>query len=124
MQKNIKIGESEWYVMKALWDNNPLSGAQIVERVAKETDLSQSTIHTMIRRLHKKGAVRGVKQEVMLYSPAIKREEAERMEAASFIKRVYEGSAQSMVTCFIKDSRLSDDDIKELRRLLDERERK
>jgi BlaI family penicillinase repressor len=124
MAENIKIGESEWYVMKALWENAPLSGAQIVERLSRETDWSQSTIYTMIRRLHQKGAICAKKEEVTLYSPVVTQEEAERQEASSFVKRVYEGSVQMMVQGFLKDNRLTQQDIRELKKLLEEREGK
>ena len=124
LSENIKIGESEWYVMKALWEQSPLTGAQIVERVGRDTDWSQSTIYTMVRRLHAKGAIRADKQEVMRYYPEITQQEAEKEETASFIKRVYEGSVQMMVKGFLNDNRLTEEDIQELKRMLEERERK
>jgi len=123
MNTTTRIGEGEWYVMKALWENAPLSAAQIVERVARETDWSQSTIHTMIRRLHKKGAIAGEKQEVMIYSPLIPKQEAEKQETTSFLKRVYEGSAQMLVKGFLNNSQLTQEEILELKRLLEEKER-
>ena len=123
MKSNIKIGEGEWYVIKALWESAPFSGAQIVERVEKETDWSQSTIYTMIRRLHAKGVIKGDNQDVMLYAPVISRQEAEKEETETFIKRVYAGSVQMMVKGFIKENKLSEEDIRELRSLLDQKER-
>lgn len=118
-----KIGEGEWYVMKALWESAPLSGAQIVERVSRETGWSQSTIHTMIRRLHAKGAIAGEKQDVMMYRPLVMRREAELKETASFIQRVYEGSAKMLVKCFIDNGELTKEEIAELKKLLSEKER-
>lgn len=117
-----KIGESEWYVMKALWENAPLSGNDIVKSVNKYTDWSQSTILTMVRRLVKKKAI-GVKQEkVMMYYPLISQEETVRLEADMFVKRVYEGSVNMMVKGFLENGELSEQEITALKKMLDEME--
>jgi BlaI family penicillinase repressor len=123
MQGTPKIGEGEWYVMKALWESAPLTAREIVERVARETDWSESTIHTMIRRLHAKGAIAGSKRDVMVYTPLIPKQEAEKQETASFLKRVYEGSVEMLVRGFIKNGDLTKEEIEELKKLLEEKER-
>ena len=66
-----KIGEGEWYVLKALWENAPLSGNDIVRAVSRDTDWSQSTILTMVRRLVKKKAVGVLQRSVMMYYPLV-----------------------------------------------------
>lgn len=117
-----KIGESEWYVMKALWEKAPLSGNDIVKSVSKHTDWSQSTILTMVRRLVKKKAI-GIKQEkVMMYYPLINEHETVRLEADMFLKRVYEGSVNMMVKGFLENGKLSKQEIKALKKVLDEME--
>lgn len=117
-----KIGESEWYVMKALWEKAPLSGNDIVNSVSKHTDWSQSTILTMIRRLVKKKAI-GIKQEkVMMYYPLINEHETVRLETDMFLKRVYEGSVNMMVKGFLENGKLSKQEIKALKKVLDEME--
>lgn len=114
-----KIGESEWYVMKALWERSPLSGSDIIKAVITETDWSQSTILTMVRRLVKKKAV-GVQQRgVMMYYPLIEESEVKRIETDMFIKRVYEGSVNMLVKGFLESGNLSKEELEELKKLLD-----
>lgn len=115
-----KVGESEWFVLKALWERSPLSGSEIVEEVSRDTDWSQSTILTMVRRLVKKKAI-GVKSEdVMKYYPLVEESELKRIETDQFVKRVYKGSANVLLKNFLETGRLSDKEIEELKKLLDE----
>jgi BlaI family penicillinase repressor len=114
-----KIGESEWYVMKALWERSPLSGSDIIKAVITETDWSQSTILTMVRRLVKKKAV-GVRQEgVMMYYPLVEESEVRRIETDMFLKRVYKGSVNMLVKGFLESGDLSKEELDELKKLLD-----
>ena len=115
-----KIGESEWYVMKALWEKAPLSGNDIVKGVSRETDWSSSTILTMLRRLVSKNAV-GVKQEnVMMYYPLLDESEAVRTETDQFVKRVYQGSVNLLVKNFLEAGELSEKEIEALKKMLDD----
>jgi len=118
-----KIGESEWYVLKALWERSPLSGNDIVKAVSAHTHWSQSTILTMLRRLVKKKAVGAEQQSVMMYFPLIKESEVVRLETDMFLNRVYKGSVNLLVKGFLENGSLSEQDIEELQRLIDEKKR-
>ena len=114
-----KIGESEWYVMKALWEHAPLSGSDIIKAVSVETDWSQSTILTMVRRLVQKNAI-GVEQgKVMMYYPLVEEKEVKRIETDMFLKRVYKGSVGMLVKGFLESGELSEKELEELKKLLD-----
>jgi BlaI family penicillinase repressor len=114
-----KIGESEWYVMKALWERSPLSGSDIIKAVSAETDWSQSTILTMVRRLVKKKAVGVRRESVMMYYPLVEESEVKRIETDMFLKRVYEGSVGMLVKGFLESGSLSQKELDELKKLLD-----
>jgi BlaI family penicillinase repressor len=114
-----KIGEGEWFVMKALWEKSPQSGSEIVEEVSKDTDWSQSTILTMIRRLVKKKAKRVKNEDVKRYYPLVEESELTQIETDQFVKRVYKGSANVLIKNFLEAGRLSEKEIEELKRLLD-----
>lgn len=115
-----RIGESEWYVMKALWEHSPLSGSDIVKAVSRQTDWSQSTILTMVRRLVQKNAIGVLQQSVMMYYPLIEESEVKRMETDMFLKRVYKGSVNMLVKGFLENGGLSKEELEELKKTLDE----
>lgn len=55
MMKEIpQISEGEYEVMKVVWNYEPISTPEIVERVLKNSDWKPNTIHTMLVRLVKK----------------------------------------------------------------------
>lgn len=120
MAQTPKVGEGEWYVMKALWAQSPLSGSDIVKAVSRETDWSQSTILTMLRRLVAKKAVGARQEQVMMYFPLLDENEVKRAETSQFVRRVYEGSANLMLRSFIEAGELSEQEREALRKLLDE----
>ena len=116
-----KIGESEWYVLKALWEKAPMSGNDIVKAVSAHTDWSQSTILTMLRRLVKKKAVGVEQQSVMMYVPLLSENDVVRMETELFLKRVYKGSVNLLVKGFLENGSLSEQEIDELKALISPR---
>lgn len=117
-----KIGDSEWYVMKALWLSAPLSGNDIVKAVSAHTDWSQSTILTMIRRLVKKNAIGVDQQKVMMYYPLIKENEVVKRETDMFLNRVYKGSVGMLVKGCIENGEISQQELASLKKMLDDME--
>jgi len=115
-----KIGESEWYVMKALWCSPaPLSGNDIVKAVSQQTDWSQSTILTMLRRLVGKNAVGIRKQKVNMYYPLVNESDVVRIETNMFLNRVYQGSVNLLMKNFIDSGNISNQELETLKKMLD-----
>jgi BlaI family penicillinase repressor len=125
MKEFPRISDAEWQVMKVLWGSSPLTSTEIIAQLKPDTSWSPKTIHTLISRLVKKEAI-GVKKGSLSnqYFPLVTEEECRRAETKSFIQKVYDGSLQLLLTNFIKDERLSPEEIDELRRILDAKETK
>lgn len=117
-----KIGESEWYVMKALWEYAPLSGNDIVKAVSTHTDWSQSTILTMVRRLVNKNAIGVDQQKVMMYFPLIEENEVVKRETDMFVSRVYQGSVNMLFKGLLENNNVSDEELAALKKMLDDME--
>jgi BlaI family transcriptional regulator, penicillinase repressor len=116
------ISDAEWQVMKVLWEKSPLTSTEIIESLRGNTTWSPKTIHTLISRLVKKEAL-GVSKNSTInqYYPIVSQDECRKVETKSFIKKVYDGSLQLLIANFIKDEKLSLEEIDELRRILDEK---
>ncbi|GGE81159.1 penicillinase repressor BlaI [Priestia taiwanensis] len=126
MEKNIpNISESEWEIMNVLWDKSPQTANDIILTLQESTDWKPKTIRTLLDRLVQKDVV-GVNKDLRVYTfyPLYTQEECQRAEAKSFIKRIYGGTLKSMLTQFIQEDNLSDDDINELRFMLDKKPKK
>lgn len=114
-----KISEAEYEVMKIVWKYAPISTNEITEHLARTTDWSPKTIHTLIKRLVNKGVLTYEKQSrVFVYTPLFGQNEYIGQESHSFLERFYNGNFTSMLTAFLDNGKLSDTEIQTLRALL------
>ncbi|URZ14645.1 BlaI/MecI/CopY family transcriptional regulator [Clostridium felsineum] len=114
------ISDSEWKVMRVVWSKSPILASEIIEEVIKDTEWNPKTIHTLIRRLVKKGVLRAEKEKTYYsYYPAVSKEECVQEETKTFLEKCFGGSFNVMLSNFIKGDRLSDDEINELEKLLE-----
>lgn len=123
MSKNVpNISESEWEIMKVLWDNSPRTANEVVSSLQGKADWKPKTIRTLLDRLTKKKVV-GVNKEQRIYTfyPLYAEEECQRAETRSFIDRIYGGTMKSMLVQFMEEETLSEEDMEELRQILDKK---
>mgnify|MGYP000883811856 CR=1 FL=1 len=114
------ISDAEWKVMRVLWERSPRSGAEIVEKLERETRWNPKTIHTLIRRLVQKGAVTAKKETShYAYTAAVSEADCVRVEADTFLEKCFNGSLNMLLVNFIQNEKLSDKDIDALQALLE-----
>lgn len=115
-----RISEAEWEVMKIFWESAPITANEIIEKLQGHVSWQPKTIKTLISRLLKKQAIAFEKDDrVYRYYPLINREDCIREENQSFLKRVYNGELNVMLTSFLSSRQLSEKDIEELKEILD-----
>jgi BlaI family penicillinase repressor len=119
------VSPAELRVLEVLWDKSPQSTHEIVEKLAKVQNWHSRTIKTLISRLVKKMFV-GYEQEKnhYLYFPLIKKQEYQKKISGNFIHRVFGGKISPLVAYFAKQGKISNEDIQELKKILDELENK
>ncbi|WP_188456901.1 penicillinase repressor BlaI [Virgibacillus oceani] len=119
------ISEAEWEVMNVLWENAPLSANEVISFLQEKMDWKPKTVRTLLDRLAKKEVI-GVNRDkkVFTFFPHYAQDECQHAKAQSFIQRIYGGTLKSMLVQFIQDDSLSEKDIKELRTILDENQKK
>ena len=116
---NCKISDAEWIVIKVLWDEPQITSTKIIETLSSKTNWKPKTIHSLINRLVNKGAV-GINKEgsQFRFYPILDKKDCVMEETRSFVKKVYDGSVNLMVSNFIKNEKLSQKEIEELQQLL------
>ncbi len=115
----IRLSDSEWLLMNALWDHSPRTITQLVEQLREDTGWSKHTVITMLSRLEAKGAVRHEEGErAKQFYPILDRAATQRQETRSFLSRLYGGSLKLMVNTLVGDTCLSDEDLAALDALL------
>ena len=116
-----RIAEGEYAVMEVLWDDAPLTAAEVAERVPEDRGWSLATVKTMLSRLLAKGVLRHEADgRRYLYRPAIRREDYVAEESGRLIDRMFAGRVTPLVAHLAASDRLSAEDIAEIEALLKE----
>ena len=122
--EHTRLSDGEWKLMKTPWARQPQTIAELVAALAAETGWTKATIFMMLKRLIAKGAVTmddsGKFQE---YSAAVAYADVEPEETESFLSKVYGGSLGLMVSNLVERGALSEQEIQELKAILDAAEK-
>ena len=121
--KNINIGEAELEIMKVIWSAaEPISSAEIGKAV-EEKGWKRTTIATFLARLTDKGALKSEKRgKTLYYTPLISAGEYKRAQVRNLVKNVFGGSAMDLAASLFKDESFSEEDIKELAAIFENKE--
>ena len=124
MRKPVKISESEWEVMKVVWDKAPVAAADVAEELSARKGWAVRTTRTLLDRLRKKRAVEcdeGGKR--FLYRPRVSLQDCVREASRSFRDRVFGGQPAAMLIHLVEETRLTPNEIAQLRRILEQKEK-
>lgn len=122
--EQILLSDSEWKIMKLLWEKSPYTLGELAKALERDTGWTRATVFVMLKRLIAKGAVR-VDEEAKVheYYPTIERRDVAPAETESFLNRVYDGSIGLLFTALTERNKLSEKEIDELRQILDNAEK-
>jgi BlaI family penicillinase repressor len=119
------LSPAEWGVMKMLWDHGPLDARSVFAALPEGRDWAYQTVKTLLSRLVAKGAVEYDQVgNSYLYRAAVPRDQMTREEVRGVFERVVGAAVSPVLAHFIDEADLSDDDIRSLQRLLEEKRRK
>lgn len=121
--KNISIGDAELEIMKVIWKaSEPITSLDIGKEVENK-GWKKTTIATFLTRLVEKGALSAEKNgKLYYYTPIITENEYRKSQTKNLIKTLYNGSVRDFAVSFFEEQKLSDDDIKELRAIFEDKE--
>lgn len=116
-----RIADAEYAVMEVLWEESPLTAADVAERVPAERGWSLATVKTLLSRLLAKGVLAHQEDgRRYLYRPAIRREDYVAEESRRLIDRMFGGRVTPLVAHLAERDRLTPADIEEIEKLLRE----
>lgn len=116
----ISFTERELDVMDVLWDLGEATVAEVRERLPD--DLAYTTVLTVLRTLEEKGYVGHMEEgKAYRYHPLVERQTAGRSALRRLTRKLFKDSPALLLTQLVSDRGLSEDDLRRMRRLLDER---
>jgi BlaI family penicillinase repressor len=119
------LAPAEWEIMKILWDEGPLAARDVFARLPKDRGWAYKTVKTLLSRLVAKGALDYDQiGNSYLYRPAVDRTAATRQEVRSVFERLMSEASSPVLAHFIEEAELSDAEIRQLKRQLDDKRKK
>lgn len=115
-----KLFDSEAKVMEIIWDKGSVSAKEISLIAAQSIGWNKNTTYTVIKKLEAKGFIRR-DDPGFVCTPLVSRDEMQKVEAKSLLNRVFGGSRKALFSALLEDEQLSENEIDELRKLIDKR---
>jgi predicted transcriptional regulator len=114
------LTDTELELMLILWKLGEASVHDVIAALPPTRNMAYTTASTMIRILEKKGFVANRKVgKAHLYSPTLGKQEYESRTLGHVVGRLFENTPAALVARLIGDSKLSEQEIAELKQLLD-----
>jgi predicted transcriptional regulator len=115
------ITAAESFIMEALWRRGPLTADDLIEDPGKPQGWGGATVKTLINRLLKKSALKSERIDGRVrYVAMIERADYVQSESQSLLDRLFEGSLTPLVAHFADRRNLKPEEIKRLKKLLED----
>ena len=113
-----RLGAIETRFADLIWENEPISSGELVKICEKELNWKISTTYTILRRLCERGIFQNNNGTV---TSLISKSDFYAMQSERFVEETFEGSLPKFLTAFATRKKLSEKEIEELQRFIDER---
>jgi predicted transcriptional regulator len=117
----IVLADREADLMEVLWDDGPSTVAEVRNRL--KVKLAYNTVLSILRTLETKGYV-GHEEEgrAHRYVARVARDAARHSALRHLSAKLFKGSVELLMTSAVSDKKLSDEEIRRIRALLDKRD--
>jgi BlaI family transcriptional regulator, penicillinase repressor len=115
------LGKLQRAVIEVVWELGQANVHQVRERLSREKKPAYTTVLSALQKLEKAGWVtHRAEGKSYIYLPTRSREEAGARSLNRFVTHVFNGDPLLMFQHLIRDNKLSDEDLQELRTMIDE----
>ena len=116
---NVELTESEWSIIKAVWETEPCTAPTIQEKLFQPTGWHYSTVRTLMDRMVAKGVLKAKKAgKLTIYQSAVTRAQAQRGELVYALKHAFNGALTPMVQCLLENNDLDAGELAKLEALI------
>ncbi len=115
-----RIFDSEIKVMEIIWEREPITAKEVSLIAAETVGWNKNTTYTVIKRLEAKGIIKRDEPNFVCTS-LVSKNEVGREETHSLIDKFFGGSKKALFSALLEDEKLSEDEIAELRKMIDGR---
>jgi BlaI family penicillinase repressor len=121
--KKWKLSAKELAVMELLWQDNPKTAREILEELYPDAAKSRhGTVQKLLQRLEAKGyVVRDCSEYIQHFRPLVSRNEYAGNQIEELAGKLTGGSLAPLITYFLEEHKISPEEIRELRKILEDR---
>jgi BlaI family penicillinase repressor len=115
------LTKQELEIMKIVWNRKQATVRDVYETLRQERKIAYTTVMTMMKILEKKKFLKKTqKDRAYVYQPVHPKEQVIRRMVREFVTRVFDGSAEPLLVHLVKDRHLSEKDVQEITRMIQE----
>ncbi|SRR5579871_909336 len=113
--------DAELEILTVLWSRGPSTVREVHETIVQRKPAQYTTVLKMLQIMTEKGLVRrDEKERAHRYSASRQREWTQQQLAGDLLQRAFGGSAASLLLGALAAQKTSEEELAEMRRLLDE----
>ena len=114
---DLKLCESDYRFMSVVWDNEPLTSKELVEKCNEALGWKKSTTYTVLKKMIEKGFAQNNSSTV---TSLVKKENVQKRASEHFVEHTFGGSLPNFLATFFQGKKLSEKEAAELKALIDE----
>ncbi|HEV3137917.1 MAG TPA: BlaI/MecI/CopY family transcriptional regulator [Pirellulales bacterium] len=124
-EMSVRLGRVQLRIMQVLWERGRATAREITDSLNAQSPIAHSTVQTLLRSLADKAAVaHEVDGRTFVFFPLVREEQVTRSVTRDLLDRVFDGSVSNLVSYLLQHEKVSPEEIKELRRLINKQARK
>lgn len=121
-EKILGLGSLQSEVMELVWAMEEATVAQLVEAIGKRRSVTYTTVLSAVQKLEKKGWLKHrTEGRAYVYRAARQKADVGGSRLRELLKTAFSGDPRMLLSSLIDEARLSDEELAELRQLIDER---
>lgn len=114
--QEIQLGVIEARYADMIWERVPVTSSELVKLTAVEFNWKRTTAHNVLRRLCDKGLFRN---DNGIVTSVISREEFYSLQSRKYVEDSFEGSLPAFIAAFTNGRSLTEKEVEEIRRIID-----
>lgn len=112
-----QLGTVESRFAEIIWENEPLTSAELAKRSEEVLKWKKSTTYTVLKRLCDKGIFQNNKGTV---TSLISKHEFYAMQSEKFVEENFNGSLPAFLAAFTARKNFTEEEVQQLRKMIDD----
>ena len=116
----LRMAPVETQFAEIIWANEPLTSPELVRLAEESLGWKKSTTYTVLRRLCDRGIFQN---QGGVVTSLLSRADYDTAQSRQFVEDSFSGSLPAFITAFTRRKKLTDDEISQLQKLIEQNRR-